>query len=383
MRIAFVTTMAGFPWGGSETVWSRAARLAAAEGHGVLAAVFDWSTGEPAVDDLRRAGVKILARPREVRRSVLQRALNRLPGVRALPRREPWLDELRRFAPDVVCVSSGIHYECVTEPALFEWLIGGGIPFAVVSNGNSERITFTDAIRAAERRFLGAARPLIFVSHGNRELAERQLAWSFENAVVIENSVDTIPSAPLPWPHGAPVFSIVGSLYVAFKGQDVLLRALSTGPWPSREWTCHCYGDGPDAGYLKELIALFGLESRVTLKGRAADVKDVWARSHVCVLPSRAEGTPLALLEALASGRPAVVTDVGGNAEWVEEGETGFVADAATPLSFGQALERAWAARDRWEVMGRTAWERSSKRLDPNPARTLLSVLESTARSRR
>ena len=52
---------------------------------------------------------------------------------------------------------------------------------------------------------------------------------------------------------------------------------------------------------------------------------------------------PLALVEAMLCGRTAVVTDVGGNAEWIEDGETGFVAEAATAKSFGAALkERGW-----------------------------------------
>ena len=42
-------------------------------------------------------------------------------------------------------------------------------------------------------------------------------------------------------------------------------------------------------------------------------------RNHLLVLPSRAEGTPIALVEAMICARPAVVTDVGGNVEWLED----------------------------------------------------------------
>jgi glycosyltransferase involved in cell wall biosynthesis len=374
--------MAGFPWGGSEVVWSRAARAAAAENETVLAVVYDWSRTQRAIVELKSAGVSVVTRSRESRRSLVERAVGRVSGG-VLPRSiPPWLAELRRFRPEVVCISSGIHYECVQEPELFEWLIGEGIPYVVISNGNSERITYDDSTRARARRFLCAARSLIFVSEGNRELAERQLAFAFDNAVVVPNSVDAVPPAPLPFPDGDPVFVVVGSLYVAFKGQDVLLRALTGSAWRERMWRYVCYGEGPDAVYLRDLAALYGLEGRFTLAGHVEPVSEIWTRSHLCVVPSRAEGMPLALVEALAAGRPAVVTDVGGNAECVEDGVTGFVAEAATPRSLGRALERAWHARARWPEMGKAAWERMARR-HGHPGAALLHYVREAARSSR
>src|SRR5207245_589821 len=92
--------------------------------------------------------------------------------------------------------------------------------------------------------------------------------------------------------------------------------------------------------------------------------------------PSYAEGTPLALVEAMLCARPAVVTDVGGNAEWVEEGATGFLAAAPTARSIGDALERAWGARERWPALGHAARTAALARHDPAPGRTVLALLE-------
>jgi glycosyltransferase involved in cell wall biosynthesis len=91
------------------------------------------------------------------------------------------------------------------------------------------------------------------------------------------------------------------------------------------------------------------------------------------VLPSCSEGTPLALIEAQIAGRPAVVTDVGDSARWVIEGETGFVADAATAASFGRALARAWDRRADWRAIGERAHTAAAKRIDRNPGLTLLN----------
>ena len=53
----------------------------------------------------------------------------------------------------------------------------------------------------------------------------------------------------------------------------------------------------------------------VHFRGHVNDIRAIWEQNHLLVLPSRYEGLPLALVEAMWCGRPAVVTDVGGNAE--------------------------------------------------------------------
>ena len=98
------------------------------------------------------------------------------------------------------------------------------------------------------------------------------------------------------------------------------------------------------------------------------------------VLPSRYEGLPLALVEAMWCGRPAVVTDVGGNAEVCSDGETGFLSVAPTVELLDEALERAWAQRDNWQAMGRVARARAEKLIPRAPVeefcRQLMESLE-------
>ena len=74
-------------------------------------------------------------------------------------------------------------------------------------------------------------------------------------------------------------------------------------------------------------------------------------------------------------GRPSVVTDVGGNSEWVDEPTTGFVADAPSARSLNNAIERAWDARARWELIGQRAREVALSQIDPHPEETVLSML--------
>ena len=98
---------------------------------------------------------------------------------------------------------------------------------------------------------------------------------------------------------------------------------------------------------------------------------------------SCAEGTPLALVEAILCGRPAIVSDAGGNKEWVTETQTGFVA-AARVIGLAQAtLERAWSARQSWKAMGMQAHKFATSRISDPTTPSLLEVLLSAGRDGR
>ena len=86
------------------------------------------------------------------------------------------------------------------------------------------------------------------------------------------------------------------------------------------------------------------------------------------MLPSRFEGLPLSLVEAMLCARPAVATNVAGNTEVIEDGETGFVAAAPTAGHLDEAMERAWRHRGDWRSMGVEAARRIRRLVPPDPA---------------
>jgi len=85
------------------------------------------------------------------------------------------------------------------------------------------------------------------------------------------------------------------------------------------------------------------------------------------VLPSRFEGLPLALVEAMWCGRPALVTAVAGNAELCLDNETGFVAPASSADLLAETMERAWDRRLKWSEMGRAARLRVEQIIPKDP----------------
>jgi glycosyltransferase involved in cell wall biosynthesis len=109
------------------------------------------------------------------------------------------------------------------------------------------------------------------------------------------------------------------------------------------------------------------------------DIRAIWEQNHLLVLPSRYEGLPLALVEAMWCGRPAVVTDVGGNAELCGDDETGFVAPAANLRSFNQALRRAWERRAEWPRLGQEARSRIEKLMPKDPVGLFCDRLKALA----
>jgi glycosyltransferase involved in cell wall biosynthesis len=129
---------------------------------------------------------------------------------------------------------------------------------------------------------------------------------------------------------------------------------------------------------LEKLIALRGCD-KVRFGGYSNGIADVWRTHHAVVMPSRYEGLPIALVEAMLCHRMAIVTDVGGNVELVEEGVTGFVAAAPNVASVDEALERAWQQRDKWKAMGLSAGQRVRSAVPADPVGVFLAGIHKLA----
>src|SRR5690606_10953256 len=176
---------------------------------------------------------------------------------------------------------------------------------------------------------------------------ERQLVVSLPQCVEIPTGTELLSRAERPTFSTIELrLACVARIDVEQKGHDVLLSALASPRWRDREWSLDLYGTGPDEGYVRDLLGLYGLASRVAVRGVSHDIAGVWREHDVLVLPSRREARGIAITEAMAAGRPAVATAVGGIPDSVVDGVTGLLVTAPTHDAWAHGLERLWSNRD-------------------------------------
>jgi glycosyltransferase involved in cell wall biosynthesis len=124
------------------------------------------------------------------------------------------------------------------------------------------------------------------------------------------------------------------------KGLDLGLQALSQ--LTDLDWEWCIAGDGPQLGALKSRAQELGLADRVTFLGWQSreGLTEWYHRSNVFLFPSRHEGMPNAVLEAMSSGLPVVATRIAGSEELVLDGETGFLVPSENVDELREALRR-------------------------------------------
>jgi glycosyltransferase involved in cell wall biosynthesis len=194
------------------------------------------------------------------------------------------------------------------------------------------------------------------------------------------NPYNVSPERAPAWPDESQGWRLacVARMDAAAKGQDLLLQILARPEWRDRPVELNLYGAGPDELTLRRLAGMFQLKN-VNFRGHVNDIEAIWEQNHLLVLASRYEGLPLALVEAMWCGRPAIVTDVGGNAELCVDDETGFVAPAATMPSLTHTLQRAWDRRKEWLRLGQAARARVENQIPKDPVAVFRERLRACA----
>lgn len=370
MKLLFVSSMDDAPWGGSEELWSRTALRLAAVGHAVFASVRAWPSPHRRIGEMRHVGVAVHERVPEpwllriLRERILGRSLRQASrGLRRTPF-ERLLDEIR---PDLVCVSQGNVLDGV---GFLESCLHRDIPSVILSHGNATHLWPGDPLADRLLRVYESARATYFVSSANRRLLEDQLGVELPRAVIVQNPSNVEWSNELSWPASdAPLrLACVGRLEPGSKAQDLLLHVLAAPEWRQRPIVVNLFGTGPMERSLKRLAQRLAVEDRVRFCGQVDDVASIWRSHHALVLPSRHEGLPLVVCEAMLCARPCISTRTAGIPEMVEDGVTGFLADAPPLPLFAAAMERAWERRHEWRAMGEHARQVARAKLSRDPA---------------
>ena len=145
------------------------------------------------------------------------------------------------------------------------------------------------------------------------------------------------------------------------KGFDILLRAFAKAARDMAGWRVEILGDGPLRTELARLAERLDVRDRVVLCGHVDDPAPHYARAAVFALPSRYEGMPNVLLEAMAAGLPVIVSDASpGPLETVTDGEEGIVIPAGDVTALAEAMTRLARDAEMRLVMGGAGRSRSA-----------------------
>lgn len=137
-------------------------------------------------------------------------------------------------------------------------------------------------------------------------------------------------------------------------------------------------GAGPLESKVKAKLATTGLSDRVSLLGIVDDARAHLASLDVLVLPSRLDGRPVVVLEALALGVPVVASSVGALPQLVHDGVTGYLCAPGDPAAFAARLRRLADDRRTLDDMGRAARRFAELNLD---AKVMFETYETALRS--
>jgi glycosyltransferase involved in cell wall biosynthesis len=376
MKIAFVS-ICGFPWGGSEILWTDTAREALLQGHEVLISVFDWTQQHDKIEDLKAKGAKIIYR-RRFYPGFFTRFKKKLFNIFLISAKKyTYHDYLNRFRADHILFNLAGGDEIAADTTdLMVFVEQTKIPFSVFYHSLSTENYLSGTIAENFRFVLKKANYNFFTSQMQINLLQQQLQCSIDKAIIVNHPVRE-PSLISKSNVDKDIFNfcIVGSLVTRWKGQDMVIRILSKKHWRYLNWQLNIYGEGEDKEALLNLINEKKLTDKVTLHGYTDDVNYLFAKNDIVLIPSIQDSGPIVLFEAMLATKPVVGTFMGAMPDYITNYKTGVLAKDITENEFEIALEAAWKYRCKWEEWGKAARTKILTSYDFEPHKTLLGKL--------
>lgn len=263
--------------------------------------------------------------------------------------------------PVIIGVQSTGPYERLAEysPQALQAKSPPGDEDAVGSTGRSARTEIGGDLAALQQTAWGGKRMLNYLRKSNayyQILSSRSYIYLMqhgfrpERIIYIPNGVDTQQFYPVTWSwpeepakSAERLILCVARLEYA-KGIDVLLQAwgrMMAMPPAWREGLrprLYLAGDGTRRAELEQLAADLGIQESVEFLGTRHDIPRLLQEAWGFVLPSRWEGMPNALLEAMACALPCVATRVSGSEDVIEQGINGLLVEPEQPEQLAYAL---------------------------------------------
>lgn len=249
-------------------------------------------------------------------------------------------------------------YDIVHVHLFPELLIAG-----IACRGLQVKLIYTEHVATNRRRTLGLAgrlldtlayRPYRRIIAINRSTEANLVNWVpevMEKTVLIPNAVrvdspymsegpqerSMLQQLGIDYDSNIPILLFAGRL-TRQKGVDTLLLALSE--LSVKNYICLIAGDGLEYSRLQGLSHALGLQGHVRFLGYRSDVPDLLSEADILVLPSRWEGLPLIVLEAMAANCPVVASNVDGIAEVLRHEHSALLVPPDNPAAMAAAIER-------------------------------------------
>jgi glycosyltransferase involved in cell wall biosynthesis len=261
-------------------------------------------------------------------------------------------EAILRERPDLV-----LSFLDMTNVAVLLALSGTGVPVVVAEHTDPGQHRIGWRWSLLRRWTYPQADAVVLLTGAARRWADaRRPRW---RTAVIPNAVRPAPLAVAPRRpecFGSRTAMALGRLGPE-KGYDRLIPAYARLAERFPEWNLVIFGEGAERASLERLVADFGLAGRVHLPGRIADPERVLPAADLFVLPSRFEGFPMALTEAMAAGLPAVAFACSGAAEIIRDGIDGLLVPPGDVAGLAAALARLMADEAERRRLGERAVE--------------------------
>lgn len=284
---------------------------------------------------------------------------------------------LRSLRPDIFHANLSEGSSC--QYALLAALSVPGL--RVVVTENSPMGVRSELSRRIKQRSAPRFDAHVGVGRRAAALVEADLGLAAGTLRVIPNGVPVADHRE-PAPRTGPPLVAAVSRFDPVKGLDVLVRAMADVDAPAR---LVVFGDGPERARLEALVDELGLSGRVELAGWVDDVRRRLVDADLFVLPSRLEGMPMSLLEAMQAGVASIATDVGSVAEVIDDGVSGRIVPPDDPGALAAAIDELLADDERRAKMAATGREIALARFTSDAAVAAYEALydEVLARPRR
>lgn len=212
-------------------------------------------------------------------------------------------------------------------------------------------------------------------THAILALSETQRSELLERGIAPESQIRVVPLGTdltrygvdragarerLALPADQPIVVAIGRM-VPIKRLDRLFRAFDAVVREIPNAHLYLVGGGPERASLEALAVELGIRQHMTFVGWSTQTPDWYGAANVVALSSDREGTPLAVIEAAASGRPVVATAVGGVPDVVDDGRTGVVVASGDEAALARGITALLRDADRADRMGAAAQSRSHR----------------------